>query len=315
MTKTSGVLALKSGDVVEIRRLSEIEATLDSAGNLEGVPFMPEMQPYCGRVFRVHKRADKVCVETPYFLHYRRLKDTVMLEEIRCDGSAHDGCQRLCLVFWKEAWLKPAAAGAVPEPAIDWTRKSLRSELTPVDEEKTYFCQSTALLGATEFLRLWDPRQYLRDLRSGAIGLFDLLKVLLIIVVNHVRRARGRYEWNAFLGKSPKTPSVTLGLQQGDEVRVKGAQEVIATLDPQGRNRGLYFGVEMNRHCGTTLQVITPVDRMILETSGKMKALKNTVLLKGTECSGICNHGCARAGHPLWREAWLERTQPPTQTQ
>jgi hypothetical protein len=133
---------------------------------------------------------------------------------------------------------------------------------------------------------------------------------LLVIGVNRFLRAIGRNEWRAFLGTAQKTPSVTLDLRQGELARVKDKQEIIATLDPKGRNRGLYFGVEMNRHCGTTLRVVTPVHRMILETTGKMKALSTTVLLKGTECSGLCNHGCARAGHPMWREAWLERLAP-----
>ena len=31
---------------------------------------------------------------------------------VRCDGSAHDGCQAGCLLFWKLAWLKAADAPA-----------------------------------------------------------------------------------------------------------------------------------------------------------------------------------------------------------
>ena len=27
------------------------------------------------------------------------------LEDLRCDGSAHGGCQAGCLLYWKEAWL------------------------------------------------------------------------------------------------------------------------------------------------------------------------------------------------------------------
>ena len=29
--------------------------------------------------------------------------------ETRCDGSAHGGCQASCLLFWKDAWLKPVS--------------------------------------------------------------------------------------------------------------------------------------------------------------------------------------------------------------
>ena len=44
----------------------------------------------------------------------------MLLEDLRCDGSAHDGCQAECRVFWKEAWLKrvggPKAHAGVDEP-------------------------------------------------------------------------------------------------------------------------------------------------------------------------------------------------------
>ena len=42
----------------------------------------------------------------------RSMKNAVFLEGLRCDGSAHGGCQRGCLFFWKEAWLKPRQSGA-----------------------------------------------------------------------------------------------------------------------------------------------------------------------------------------------------------
>ena len=95
----------RRGEVVTVRGLDEILATLDADAKLEGLPFMPEMVPCCGQTFRVHRRADKTCVEG---LGIRSMKNTVFLAGLRCDGSAHDGCQRGCLFFWNEAWLKQA---------------------------------------------------------------------------------------------------------------------------------------------------------------------------------------------------------------
>src|SRR5208282_5532262 len=68
---------------------------------------MPEMFQYCGQRLRVFKRSDKTC---DYIQGWsiRRMKDSVHLEGVRCDGSGHDGCQAGCLIFWKEAWLKRA---------------------------------------------------------------------------------------------------------------------------------------------------------------------------------------------------------------
>jgi hypothetical protein len=296
-----------SGDIVEVKSVEEIRATLDSNGMYEGVPFMAEMHRYCGGRYRVFKRTDKICVEREYSLDFRRMRNAVFLDEVRCDGSDHDGCQKLCMIFWKEAWLKPAPPLSKPAPPIDWTEERLPMREDSVDETKTYSCQSTTVLGATEPLKVWDFRQYVRDLRSGALKPLELAGVLGLIAYNKVASKLHKPEFGAVLGTGTKTPSVSLGLRRGEAVRVKSREEIVATLDARGRNRGLYFAYDMERHCGRSLKVIAPVDRMILETTGKMKKMSNTVLLKGGECTGLCNRGCARKGHPLWREAWLER--------
>ena len=50
-------LHLRVGEIVEVRSEAEILATLDERGELDGLPFMPEMLDFCGRRFRVHKLA------------------------------------------------------------------------------------------------------------------------------------------------------------------------------------------------------------------------------------------------------------------
>ncbi len=97
---------LRPGDIVEVRSVDEILGTLDEDGRLDGLPFMPEMLRYCGQRFPVFKRADKTC-DTITWTGLRRLEGTVHLGILRCDGSAHGGCAAGCLMFWKEAWLKP----------------------------------------------------------------------------------------------------------------------------------------------------------------------------------------------------------------
>lgn len=309
-----GIPQFKSGDVVEVRSAEEIAATLDASGCFEGLMFMPEMQRFCGRRFRVFKRADKICVEYKYHMALRRLANAVTLEEVRCDGDAHDGCQRMCMIFWKECWLKPAAADARPEPPVDWLAimaAKKPEELPPPDPAKTYVCQATTLANATGALRMWDVRHYVRDLRSGALRPKELGKALFTTVYNKVSRASGGRDFGMLVGKQTKTPAGSLGLAPGELVRIKTKQEVEATLDTTGKNRGMYFGnEEASRHCGSTFPVLTPINRMILEDSGKMRAIKSTVLLQGTACSGLCFHGCSRHGHPMWREVWLERVQP-----
>ncbi len=96
---------LEPGDEVEVRRLDEILATLDDRGTLEGLPFMPEMVAFCGKRFRVFRRVDKL---NDWVDHtgLRRVRDTVLLEGLHCDGAGHDGCQARCHIRWNEAWLK-----------------------------------------------------------------------------------------------------------------------------------------------------------------------------------------------------------------
>src|SRR5215475_2179950 len=96
---------LSAGDWVEVRSKEEILATLDSSSQLDGMPFMPEMFAFCGRRLQVYKRAHKTC-DTVFPVRSRRVERAVHLET-RCNGEAHGGCQAACLIFWKEAWLKP----------------------------------------------------------------------------------------------------------------------------------------------------------------------------------------------------------------
>src|SRR5437867_2933228 len=96
----------RAGDLVDVRSKEEILATLDHRGCLDGMPFMPEMLQYCGRRFRVGAVAHKTCETAQKTFKARRLQPTVHIAGLRCDGSAHDGCQADCNLFWRDAWLK-----------------------------------------------------------------------------------------------------------------------------------------------------------------------------------------------------------------
>ena len=100
-------MLLRAGDWVEVRSKEEILRSLDSEGRLDRLPFMPQMFEFCGRRFRVSKRAHKTC-DTVNGTGGRSLPGGIHLENLRCNGQAYGGCQAACLIFWKEAWLKPA---------------------------------------------------------------------------------------------------------------------------------------------------------------------------------------------------------------
>ncbi len=102
--ETTAVL-LKPGNVVRVRSLSEIAATLDSKGRLRGCKFMPEMAQYCGSVQRVFKPVERFLNEFDYTI--RQSKGLVLLENLFCNGVAEAGrCDRSCLYFWRVEWLE-----------------------------------------------------------------------------------------------------------------------------------------------------------------------------------------------------------------
>ncbi len=313
---------LRRGDLVEVRNAAEIYATLDERGTLERLPFMPEMLQYCGRRFRIAKRAEKVC-DMLYPLASRRAPATVLLEDLRCDGSGHDGCQAECRLFWKEAWLrrvddepKSVVEQAQPPAAlVDLLRRNAKSPLTD-EGSALYTCQATDMYRATHHLGRWDPRPLLREYTCGNVGLRQFLRVTLRAIVQEPLRAVGLRSKVALRGAGKTSaPPARLGLQRGEEVRVRSRDEIAATLNNQGFNRGLWFDEEMLPYCGKTFRVRQRIKRCIDEHTGRLVELKSSdsVTLDGAVCSG--EHSpvrwfCPRASYPFWREAWLQRTEP-----
>jgi hypothetical protein len=312
---------LHAGDWVEVRSAAEIASTLDTNAALDQLPFMPEMLPYCGQRFRVFKRAHKTC-DTIHKTGNRRMERAVHLEGLRCDGSAHGNCQAGCLLFWKEEWLRPVSATAARSPAgsppssgdvTERLQAATRGAEQRAGDEPTYRCQATELSRATRAMRRWDLAQYLEDLSSKNVGLGEFLRVSLIALFNSLQRLRGGGGLPRFHGGrlQGKTPRQFLGLQPGDEVEVRSAEEIAETLDTGNRNRGLFFDHEMIPSCGRRQRVERRVERIIDERSGRMLQLKgDCIVLEGVVCQAHYSPGrlfCPRAISPWWREIWLRR--------
>jgi len=226
---TRGFSNSYAGDWVQVRSREEILATLDQHGRLEGMPFMPEMLAYCGRTLRVFKRAHKTC-DTIHQSGARKLERTVHLQDSRCDGSAHGGCEAACLLFWNEAWLKPVAAPdgltqpppMEPEPRTDTGGCSLQ-QLTAATQQgddagkgPRYVCQGTDYLAATRRLSPYDPRQYVEDYRSRNVDLATMFHGALYLVGHFAMRA-GRFVGKRIgLGETLAKPVMACydGLQQ-----------------------------------------------------------------------------------------------------
>ncbi|MEV0144996.1 MULTISPECIES: hypothetical protein [unclassified Nonomuraea] len=319
---------LRVGDVVEVRGEAEILATLDERGELDGLPFMPEMLAFCGRRMTVHKVAHKLC-DTQTRSGLRRMERAVHLTGARCDGSAHGGCQTACSLYWKEAWLKPVGGGGEASPAaregrlLPLLEVNTRKPATEEGEER-YSCQATELLRAAPVcLPVRSVGQYVTDVRSGNAGPVRTVHALLIGIFNRLQAASKRVlpsrlwfregrRWG-FLrpGLRGRTPTGSLDLRPGELVRVKPQAEILATLNEDMLNRGLGFEEEMARYCGRVVRVQARVERCIDERSGRMLTMKSPcITLESVVCQGVHSLNCPREFVPFWREIWLERVTP-----
>ena len=305
-SKTPNFLA---GQLVEVRSAAEIAATLDAEGQLDGMPFMPEMVRFCGQKLYISRRADKTCVEG--FHGMRKLGGSVLLDEVRCDGAAHDGCQRNCQIFWNEAWLKPVTDGGASLIGDLRTETLARERLETARTRKddSYYCQSTVLGDITAPQSKWAINHLVTDVARGELTTIGLILTIGRTIVNRIRGLFGLGDLGALVGSSETKSKDALDLKPGEWVRIKPADEIKATLGPDGRNFGLSFEPEMSRYIGGLYQVDFPVRTIILEETGRMAKLNRTVALKGLSCKGICAKNCPRANTLYWRESWLERVE------
>lgn len=100
------VLNLNPGETVQVKPEQEILATLDADCKHHGLLWMRGMERYCGKKYKVLKRIKTIRLEGDGRL--RKMKNTVLLENVICDGSEYYGCDRSCFHFWREVWLKRA---------------------------------------------------------------------------------------------------------------------------------------------------------------------------------------------------------------
>ncbi len=330
---------LRCGDRVEVRSRQEILATLDAQGALASLPFMPEMLQFCGRQFTVSAVSHKTC-DTLTRTGGRKLDRTVHLQDTRCDGSAHGGCEADCNLFWREEWLKPLSPGrnAASHPAAAAARTCTEEALFAATEASSsspgstiHSCQATCLLHASRPLAWWNVLQYWHDVRTGNHRLGHVLRTLSLASVHRLTRLplgyrvfQALYAWlhrrltgrsgppvNGVIPGGVPTPVAVLGLQPGEWVRVKTATQIAGTLSTSNKNRGLWFDPEDLPFCGGTYQVRRRITRIIDERSGRMLTMRTPcVSLEGVNCPALYSSKrmlCPRAITTYWREIYLER--------
>ncbi|WP_337873192.1 hypothetical protein [Ignavibacterium sp.] len=298
---------LKLNDLVKVKSISEIASTLDFSGCLNGLPFMPEMAEYAGKIFRVSLKVEKTCVDNPtmYMAEFKK-NDVYFLEDLRCSGKFHDGCQRGCRIFWKESWLEKVNDEIFESHQKTSLSDDINLKLKVKKDDEIYFCQSTELRNATKPLSAKEKIfKLFKDVKIGTYNFFEALKLLILpLSRKFIKKIKDQHP----RGELTKTPVEVLNLQPGEIVEVRSIEEILQTLDKKGKNKGLSFEPDMKIFCGKQFKVRTRLDQMILERNGKMIEVQNSVILEGVTCECFFTFGgCPRREFQYWREIWLKR--------
>lgn len=309
MTQTA--VRLRPGDLVEVKAPEEILQTLDANGTLDQLPFMPEMVEFCGKRFRVSKRVLKTCYYTEKnAAGFRKFKtdDVVLLDGLRCSGAEHDGCQKACMIFWREAWLRKAQGAGVQTKFAATASERLRARLKTSTGPKTYFCQASELLKPTQPLSQRD--RFEGCLSEVLVGNCSVLEMAQRIGRWLFWRTRRKLLGEYAHGTNKSTPVESLNLQSGELIEVKPMESINQTLDETGHNRGLFFFPDMHSLCGKRQRVERRIEKIIVDGTGEMRQLRNTVYLENSHCGCVyALTGCPRGEFSYWREIWLRRSR------
>ncbi len=284
---------------------------------------------------QVGKRAHKTC-DPAVGIGGRKMASTVHLENIRCDGSAHDGCEAGCLIFWKEAWLKRTRRRGVPRASASGARRSRaqctedalrsasRSRRPPAKPNRPMCartrrsssrrnrcaggtCASTSRITrrATSACRSW-PSACCTQLGepSPKPASASALRCAGSTTSSSALIGGTPYPLRPFgVPKGTPTPKAQLDLQDRRAGSRQAVQEILKTLDSNYRNRGLYFDAEMVPFTEREYDVERRQKQIIDEETGKMIRFKtDAIMLKDVVCEAryaICRRFCPRAIYSL----------------
>ena len=110
---------LQPGQLVQIKRGSEISRTLNATGKNRGLWFDREMKVYCGAQARVKTKVGRFIDEKTGKL-IELGSDCYILDGVVCQSHRSDGrwlCPRAIYPWWREAWLEPVEPERPSRPA------------------------------------------------------------------------------------------------------------------------------------------------------------------------------------------------------
>jgi hypothetical protein len=97
-------------------------------------------------------------------------------------------------------------------------------------------------------------------------------------------------------------------LKTGQLVEVRSKEEILATLDQQGRLDGMPFMPQMFSYCGQRFYVYRNAHKTCDTVSGRYIGLSvEKAVHLGHRCDGLAYGGCQAGCLIFWKEAWLKR--------
>jgi hypothetical protein len=90
----------------------------------------------------------------------------------------------------------------------------------------------------------------------------------------------------------------------GDWVEVRSKEEILSTLDSDGRSDGMPFMPEMFAFCGKKFEVFKSAHKTC-DPDMRSRRIRNAVHLQ-TRCNGSAHGGCQAGCLIFWNEAWLK---------
>jgi hypothetical protein len=125
-------LDLKPGELIRIKTHEEIRATTTFGGFNRGMRFDVEMVKYCGNVYRVKSRVDKIINEkTGKMMHMSN--PCIILDDVFCRAECTPGrlgCPRAVNTYWREIWLRRVEPQRTAQSPTASTRRSVATELS-----------------------------------------------------------------------------------------------------------------------------------------------------------------------------------------
>jgi hypothetical protein len=100
----------------------------------------------------------------------------------------------------------------------------------------------------------------------------------------------------------------SLSLRAGEWVQVRTKEEILSTLDANGRLEELPFMPEMLQYCGKRLKVGKRAHKTCDPAVGiGGRKMSSAVHLEGIRCNGSAHDQCEAGCLIFWKEAWLKR--------